>query len=142
VTILAVASALVDDFVRSGSFLRNQVSACDMGVIDTSQAACSVMLRPGQSSFVDIGYGGVALDNWGIVAEGYIKVTGDLLDSVARVWHLHDAIIGAVRGGCLAGSNYPTHITQVTAARLGPAFELHGHTLMPVFVDISVREDP
>lgn len=140
-TILQAASALVDDFVNSGSFLSNQVSACDYGIIDTSRAGCIIVLQPAQSSFETIGYGGVGLDNWGIMAEGYIKVTGDPTDAMTKVWQIHDAIVGAVRAGCLSGSNYPTHITQVTNATTGK-YILAGHEVVGVLVNISVREDP
>ena len=47
-TIKSSASALVDDIVESGSFLRTQVSACDYGVIE--KTARAIISRPSRHS--------------------------------------------------------------------------------------------
>lgn len=143
-TFLTTASALVDDFVRSGSFLRSQVSACDYGIIDTSKAGCVVVLQPAQTSYLVIGYGGVSLDSMGITAECYIKVTESVIDTLTKVWQIHDSVRGAVMSGCLAGSSYPTLSVEVTGANKprNQFLGLGGHDVIPVYVEIVVKEDP
>lgn len=143
-TFISTASALVDDFVRSGSFLRNQVSACDYGIIDTSQAGCIVVLQPAQSSFTTVGYGGAQLADRGVVAECYIKVDAHVTDVMTKVWQIHDSVLGAVRTGCMAGSSYPTLIVEVTGISKprNQFLSLSNHDVIPVYVNISIKEDP
>jgi len=143
-TILQAASALVDDLVASGSFSRSQVSACDYGVIDTSRAACAVILQPAQSSFTQIGYGGVSLDDWGITAECFIKVTGNSIETMSKCWHIIDAVKGAVNSGTITNCASLGRSAWATGATksFGQVFSLHGHDIIPVFINILVREDP
>jgi len=141
-TIVQAASALIDDLVASGSFLRNQVSACDYGIIDTSQAACIVVLQPAQSTFELITYGGGTWDSWGIVAECYMKDTGDMEADLARVWHIHDSVKGAVNAGsitnCASRLAYVVGMNRPRNQFVG----LGGHEVMPVYISIVVKEDP
>lgn len=140
-TILAAASALIDDLVDSGSFHRTQVSACDYGILDTSGAGCVVILQPGQSTFEMIGFGGPTWDMWGIVAECYIRMTGHSVPTLTKVWQIHDVI-----KACVAGSNVNTgaRMAEVTGMNRpqNTFFEIGGHDFLPVFVNIKVSEDP
>ncbi len=141
-TIIKAASALIDDLVASGSFLANQVSACDYGVIDSSQAACVVILQPGQSTFDPIGGGGVTWDRWGITAECYIKVGGDTIDAMTKTWQIQDVVKMAVNGG--TNVNCASRCAWVTSINkpFNQFYNLHGHDVIPVFVSIVVQEDP
>ena len=140
-TIKAAGSAIIDDLVDSGSFLRRQVSMFDYGVLDNT-SGCAIVLQPSNSTFEIIGYGGVTQDLWGIVAECYVRDTGIVSETLTRVWDIIDAVKGAVSGGLNGNSGDRT--TKVsTITRTSNVFvEFGGNDFIPVYVTISVQEDP
>jgi hypothetical protein len=142
-TIKSAASALIDDLVASGSFLRNQVSACDYGMLGRPAAAgCAIMIQPNLSTRNLIAYGGVFESFWGITAECYIKDTSDTVETLTRVWDMHDAVACAIDGG--TNTNTADRTARVTSFnRPRNVFvELGGNDFVPVFINIEVREDP
>jgi hypothetical protein len=141
-TVKSAASAIVDDIVDSGSFLRTQVSACDFGVIDTG-GACCVVVRPGFSSSHEyIGYGGVSEDSWRFRVMGYIKFSGDVADTMGKVLDMHDALKGAVNGGSRA--NCASLTTRVNSIEHNPdeMLEIGGMFYSQVTANVTAREDP
>jgi len=142
VTIKSAASAIIDDLVNSGSFLRTQVSACDYGVMDTAAAGCAIVIQPSQSTFNLIGYGGVTNDVWGITAECYVRETGNAEQTLTRVWDIIDAVKTAVNSGTCG--NTTTRVVQVTNINRPRAVyeSLGGNDFLPVFVNITAQEDP
>jgi hypothetical protein len=140
-TLKAAASAIIDDLVDSGSFLRTQVSACDYGILDGGPA-CAVTLRPGLSSFSYIGYGGVSEDTWGVLAQGWVQDTGSVTETLGRVIDMHDALKGAVNGGSIA--NTPVLTTRVQSLTHNPdvVWNFGGPDYFLVTANVTVREDP
>ena len=142
-TIKAAASALIDDLVDSGSFLRTQVSACDYGILDTPDAAgCAIVLQPSQSNFDLIAYGGVTNDIWGIGAECMVRDTGNAQETLTRVWDIVDAVKTAINSGTCG--NTATRTSRVSSiSRPRDVFiSFHGNDFLPVYVNIVVQEDP
>jgi hypothetical protein len=142
VTIKSAASAIIDDLVDSGSFLRTQVSACDYGVMDTAAAGCAIVLQPSQSAFDLIAYGGVTYDTWGITAECYVRETGNVEQTLTRVWDIIDAVKTAINSGTCG--NTATRVVQVNSINRPRAVyeSLGGNDFLPVFVNIAAKEDP
>lgn len=140
-TLLSATCALIDDICDSGSFLRTQVSACDFGILDT-MPACALTVRPGQSSFEYIGYGGVSEDTWGITVEGWVKNLGSVEQTLANVIHMHDALKGAINSGSRA--NCASLTTRVVSMRHNPneAFTFGGPDYLLVTANVTAREDP
>jgi hypothetical protein len=141
VTLKAAASAIIDDLVESGSFLRTQVSACDYGILDTAPAS-AVTLRPGLSSFSYIGYGGVSEDTWGVLVQGWVKDTGSVTETLGRVIDMHDALKGAVNGG--SNANNATLTTRVQSFQHDPntVWNFGGPDYFLVTANVTAREDP
>lgn len=140
-TIKAAASAIIDDLIESGSFLRRQVSACDYGVLDNT-SGCAIVLQPGHSTFEVIAYGGVMENLWGIVAECYVRDTGIVTQTLTRTWDIIDAVEGAISGGSNANSgDLRTQVTTISRTR-DLFVEFGGNDFIPVYVTIQVAEDP
>ena len=137
-TILAAACAFVDELVESGSFLRTQVSACDYGVLIGN--ACAVVVQPGVSTVGEYAMGQLQR-TWRLRAECYIRDTGDVVETMSRVWHMHDAIDGAIS----SGSTLQTRHRQARATtfdRPADVFaEFGGNDYIPVFVTVEVQEE-
>ena len=150
--ILEAASALVDDFVTTGSFTRDQVSACDYGILDkvsgtgeaSNLAACAIVFRPGTGTYTQMAYGGIRQAYWNIRAEGYIPVTGNIGTDWGRVWRLIDAIDAAVAGGATIQASGGARTARVSGF-IQPQdilVEFGGNDFIPVYVTVEVRQDP
>ena len=137
-TILAAACAFVDELVESGSFLRTQVSACDYGVLIGN--ACAVVVQPTTSTADEYAYGQIQR-TWRLRAECYIRDTGDVVETMSRVWHMHDAIDGAISGGSTL--NTATRLARATLFDRPPDVfaEFGGNDYIPVFVTVEVQEE-
>jgi hypothetical protein len=138
-TIKTAASAIVDDLVDSGSFLRTQVSACDFGVLD-NMSTCAVTVEPNLSTFRYIGYGGVREDSWGFMVTGWVRDMGDVEGTLGRMYDMHDALIGAVNGGSIA--NCASLYTRVESIQVLPPLSLAGGDVFMVQANTVSREDP
>ena len=137
-TIKAAASALIDDLVDSGSFLRTQVSACDYGVLEGN--ACAIVVQPESSTLEEHVYG--ALERvWGLRAECFIRDTGDVQATLTAVWDIHDAVDGAIASG--SNLNTATRRARARAFTRAPDtfVEFQGNDYLPVYVLIEVREE-
>jgi hypothetical protein len=142
VTIKAAASAIIDDLVDSGSFLRTQVSACDYGVLDTS-GGCAVVVRPGNSTMEQIGYGGGELNTWGFIVQGYVRDTGNVTEFLGRVYDMHDALREAINTGTNANTAMLT--TKVVSTLHSPDTSFvspGGNDFSLVTANVTAREDP
>lgn len=138
-TILAAACAFVDEMVESGSFLRTQVSACDYGVLLGN--ACAIVVRPGTSTTTEYGFGLQTQRTWRLRAECYIRDTGDVVETMSRVWHMHDAVNGAITGGSTLQT--ATRLARATTFDHSPDVfaEFGGNDFIPVFVTVEVQEE-
>jgi len=142
-TIKAAASAIIDDLVDSGSFLRTQVSACDYGILDTAGAGCAVVVRPGISTMSYVGFGGVSEDTWGFLAQGFVVETGDVVQTMTRVLEMHDALKGAIVAGSNANnSQYTTRVVSINHNPDATWLSLGGREYLLVTANITTREDP
>jgi len=141
-TIKAAASAIIDDLVDSGSFLRTQVSACDFGILDGG-GGCAVIVRPGISSMNYIGFGGVSEDTWGFLVHGYVNDTGNVVETMTRVLDMHDALKGAINGGSNANnSQYTTRVVSTNHNPDATWVSLGGREFLLVTANVTTREDP
>lgn len=143
--ILKAACAIIDDLVGSGSFLSDQVSACDYGILDKpATSGCAVVLQPGVSSYDLIGYGGISLARWSILAECYVRDTGDVPETLGRVWQIHDVVKEAIDAGSNINPSDNTRTGRVSNInRPQNVFvEFGGNDFIPIYVTIEVKEDP
>ena len=141
-TMKTAASAIIDDLVESGSFLRGQVSACDYGVLDTG-GGCAVVVRPGNSSLEVIGYGGIELNTWGFTVQGYIKDQGNVVQLLTGVYDMHDALREAINTGTCANNTLMT--TKVNGFLHNPDVSFispGGQDFALVTATVTTREDP
>jgi len=137
-SIKTCASALIDDLVESGSFLRSQISACDYGVLGS--ATCSIVVQPLTSTTSWATWN--TLDFiWGLRLECYIRDTNNPIEVLTMVWDMHDAILGAI----MAGSNLNTlhrKARPVSFERPPDTFaEYGGHDFVPVYITVAVEEE-
>ena len=141
-TALASASAIIDDLVESGSFLRTQVSACDYGILNKT-TGCAVILRPSTATFVPhAAYGGGSIDTWGFIAECYIRHMKDPEVSLKNVIQMYDVIKTAVSSGSNANTIILT--TKVNSISHNPNvfFTAGGADFLLVTANITSMEDP
>ena len=142
-TCLASASALVDAFVESGSFLRPQVSACDFGVIDVGGGACGIIIHPGVTSVnAALGYGGVSLDRWGYVVNGFIRLTQNPVVDLGRVYQMHDVIKTVLAGASKVNNVARTILDFSLSFDPNVTWSLGGADWLLVRATVSVEEDP
>jgi hypothetical protein len=141
-TSLATACAIVDELVDSGSFLRTQVSACDFGIMDTAPA-CAVTVRPAVSTFNTLaGYGHVSIDTWGYSVRGWVKDTGNVVQTLANVYHMQDALRGALTGGSIANcASLSTRVTSMTHNQEN-FYDFGGNDYLLVDAAVQATEDP
>jgi hypothetical protein len=140
-TAKASASAIIDDLVDSGSFLRTQVSACDYGILDRT-TGCAVIVRPSNSSFELVGYGGGRIDTWGFAAEGFIRETGDVVETLTRVLDMQDALLGAISNGSNANCASVSTVVRSMGHNPNVFFEAGGNAFLMVTAQITSTEDP
>lgn len=140
-TLVMATCAIIDDLVDSGSFLRTQVSACDYGILD-SMPACAITLRPGLSPISYIAYGSVAEITWGLLAQGWIKDTGSVTETLGRIITIHDSLRGAIVGGSIA--NCASLTTRVVSISHSPdiVWNFGGPDYFLVTANVTAREDP
>jgi len=138
VTIVAAACAFVDEMVESGSFLRTQVSACDYGVLIGN--ACAIVVQPGTSTVDEYALGQLQR-TWRMRAECYVRDTGDVVETMARVWHMHDAVDGAISSGSTLQT--PHRMARATTFDRPPDVfaEFGGNDYIPIFVTVEVQEE-
>lgn len=132
-------SALIDDFVESGSFAWDQVSACDYGVLDGS-AACALLVWPGG------GAGNWATWNtvefaWNLQVRAFIRDTGNPCAVLTRVWDIQDAIIEVVLTGSNVNTLYRKALPVAIDAPMDTFYEFHGHDFIPVTVTVQIEEE-
>lgn len=140
-TILGAACALFDDIVESGSFLRTQVSACDFGILNDSPT-CAVTIRPANSTFNYIGYGGVAEQTWGFSVRGWVKDTADVPKMLEDVYHMHDALYSAINSGSNANNQqYTTRVVSFVHNQ-DNIWNFGSTDYHLVEATVTVREDP
>jgi len=138
-TIKSCASALLDDLVDSGSFLRSQVSACDYAVLE-SGATCAIVVQPLTSTARPLTFGTQEYA-WGFRLECYVKDTGRVPDTLTRVYDIQDAVAGAI----MTGSNLRTaeRDARVTSFSRPPDsfVEFNGHDYLPVYISVTVTDE-
>lgn len=140
-TMVKATCALVDQFVEAGSFLRTEVSACDMGILDTGPAS-AITIRPAVSSFTRIGYGGLSENVWGFSVRGWVQDMGNVVDLLANVVHIHDAIRETIAAGSMVNcASLTTWVTSMTHNQ-DTFWNFGGHDYLIVEATVQAREDP
>jgi len=102
--------------------------------------ACAVVVQPTTSTADEYAYGQIQR-TWRLRAECYIRDTGDVVETMSRVWHMHDAIDGAISGGSTL--NTATRLARATLFDRPPDVfaEFGGNDYIPVFVTVEVQEE-
>ena len=114
-SLAAIRNGLWYTLTACGPFGRNEVSACDFGIVE-NVAGCAIVFLPGTTKIDRQTYGNVFQRNWGINGLGFIKDTGDSGSTLSRVWQFHDDLYntvikdqslgGAVQAAYLTGFNF------------------------------------
>ena len=133
------ASSLVSDFIESGSFHWDQVSACDYGVLDGS-AACALMIWPQGGTGTWATYNSVEF-SWTFQVRAFLRDTNNPCAVLTRVWQIIDNIVEVV----LTGSNVNTlnrrALPVAIDAPMDTFYEFSGHDFIPVTVTVQVEEE-
>ena len=140
-TILAAACRLVDEIVDSGSFARTEVSACDFGIMGLAPT-CAITIRPSNSSFSRVGYGGVGEQRWGFSVRGWVKDAGDVKKLLTDVYHMHDAMYSSINGGSIANTDIYTTWVETIGHNQDNIWNFGGPDYQLVEAHVVVREDP
>ncbi|MFH1745562.1 MAG: hypothetical protein ABIG44_00825 [Planctomycetota bacterium] len=135
----AAGAALISDFIESGSFAWDQISACDYGVLDGS-AACALMVWPGGGAGNWATWSTVNF-TWNLQVRAFLRDTNNPCAVLTRVWDIQEAIIAVV----LTGSNVNTLTRKALPvaidAPMDTFYEFHGHDFIPVTVSVQIEEE-